>query len=62
MTFANDGGDYNVQQTVTQKRRLNHGHESAYNPDGTLAETIATTTSANGLSKTTVTADGSGIV
>ena len=35
---------------------------SAYYPDGSLAETISTTTSANGLDKTIVTKDGNGIV
>ncbi len=63
VTFANDGGSYTLQQTVTQNADgsttvLN----SAYNPDGTLAETISTNTSASGLDKTTVTSDGSGIV
>ena len=63
VTFAYDKASETVQQTVTH-----NGDGSttlvnaAYNPDGTLAETITTNTSANGLSKTTTTANGSGIV
>ena len=54
---------YVVQQTVTHNGDGSTTlTNTAYNPDGTLAETIATTTSANGLNKTTVTSDGSGIV
>ena len=63
VTFANDGGAYSVQQTVTQNGDGSATlTNAAYNPDGTLAQTIATTTSANGLSKTTVTSDGAGNV
>ena len=62
VTFAYDGADYNVQQSVTQSGGSTTVTNSAYNPDGTLAQTVSTTTSASGLDKTTVTADGSGIV
>ena len=63
VTFANDGGSYIVQQTVTHNANGSTTlTNAAYNVDGTLAQTIATTTSADGLSKTTVTSDGSGIV
>jgi hypothetical protein len=52
-----------VQQTVTNNADGSTTvANAAYNPGGTLAETIATTTSANGLDKTTVTSNGSGIV
>ena len=62
-SFAHGSADYNVQQTVTQNADGSTTvSNAAYNPDGTLAETIATTTSANGLDKTTVTTDGAGIV
>ncbi|WP_298355284.1 DUF4214 domain-containing protein [Rhodoblastus sp.] len=54
LNFANDGGAYNVQQTVTTNADGSTTvQNSAYNSDGTLAERIATTTSASGLNKTT---------
>ena len=63
VSFAHSNVDYTVQQTVTQNADGSTTvTNSAYNPDGTLAQTIATTTSANGLDKTTVTSNGSGIV
>ncbi len=63
VTFATDGGAYTTQQTVTHNGDGSTTlTDAAYNVDGTLAETIATTTSANGLNKTAVTSNGSGIV
>jgi trimeric autotransporter adhesin len=48
VSFAHSSADYTVQQTVTQNADGSTTvTNSAYNPDGTLAETIATTTSAN---------------
>jgi trimeric autotransporter adhesin len=62
-SFAYDPTDYTVQQPVTNNADGSTTvANAAYNPGGTLAETIATTTSANGLDKTTVTSNGSGIV
>ena len=53
LNFANDGGAYNVQQTVTTNADGSTTlQNSAYNSDGTLAERITTTTSANRPSKT----------
>lgn len=63
VSFAYSSADYTVQQTVTQNADGSTTvTNAAYNPDGTLAETIAATTSADGLSKSTVTSNGSGIV
>jgi hypothetical protein len=63
VTFANDGTNYTVQQTVTHNSNGSTTlTNAAFNQDGTLAQTIATTTSADGLTKTIVTSDGSGIV
>ena len=63
VTFAYGGADYNVQQTVTQNPNGSTTvTNTAYNPDGSLAETVSSTISADGLSKTIVTTDANGIV
>jgi hypothetical protein len=54
VTFADDGGNYVVQQTVTTNANGSTTVDNkAYATDGALAEEVITTTSANGLDKTT---------
>ena len=64
VTLAYGGGNYVVQQTVTQNANGSTTvQNNAYASDGSLAEQITSVTSANGLSKTTTyDFNGAGIV
>ena len=54
VSFAYSGADYSVQQSVTHNVDGSTTIDNkAYNPDGSLAQEIVTTTSADGLTKTT---------
>ena len=54
VSFAYSGADYSVQQSVTHNADGSTTIDNkAYNPDGSLAQEIVTTTSADGLTKTT---------